>query len=193
MEDSPDLVFVLAGLFRFFLARAKLDTARASSEALMSLAADQGFPIFLAEGSIFRGWALAEQGHLDTGIEQIRDGLAAHRAAGVQLGRPSHLAPLAEAYARAGRCDEGLAVVEDARAMVAETGERSYEAELHRLRGDLLREKAKRTGRKSGLETQAEEALRAAAGIARGQGARALELRALLALCRLRGVRRSST
>lgn len=87
----------------------------------MSLAAGQGFLFFLAEGSIFRGWALAEQGHLDTGIEQIRDGLGAHRAAGVQLGRPSHLALLAEAYARAGRCDEGLAVVEDARAMVAET------------------------------------------------------------------------
>ena len=61
-------------------------------------------------------------------------------------------------------------MVEDARAMVAETGERSYEAELHRLRGDLLHEKAKRTGRKSGLETQAEEALRTATGIARSQG-----------------------
>jgi hypothetical protein len=102
------------------------------------------------------------------------------------MGRWSHLALLAEAYARARRFDDGLDVLGEAIATVAATGDRSYEADLHRLKGDLLRQKAAEAGPKSGLEAQAEESIREAIAIARRQGAKSFELRAVLALCRLR-------
>jgi predicted ATPase len=164
--------------------------ARARSEALIGLAAEQGFTFFVDEASIFRGWAIAEQGEPEAGIEQIRQGLAAHRAAGVEMGRPSHLALLAEAYARAGRFDEGLGVIEEAIVIVADTGERSNEADLYRLRGDLLCQQAGQKGRKAAIDARAEQSLEQAIAIARRQGARAFELRAALTLYRLRQGRR---
>lgn len=167
--------------------RGDAERARLTSESLMLLATDQGFPFFRGEASIFRGWALAEQGaeqgDVEAGVEQMLRGLAEHRAAGVEMGRPSHLALLAEAYAKLERVDDGLAVIDEALAMHADG---SYEADLHRVKGDLLRRKAERAGRKSALETQAEVALREALAIARRQESRSLELRAAVALCRLR-------
>ena len=106
------------------------------------------------------------------------------------MGRASHLSLLAEAYARAGRFDEGLGVIEEAIAIMADTGERSNEAELYRLRGDLLRQQAGEKGRKVAIDTRAEQSLEQAMAIARRQGARGFELRAALALYRLRQGRR---
>ncbi len=163
--------------------RGDAERARLHAETLMALATEQGFPFFRSEASIFRGWALAAQGHAEEGIEDMRRGLAAHRDGGVEMGRPSHLALLAEAYARDGRVDEGLAVLDEAATMRVDT---SYEAELHRLRGELLRRKAERAGRRSALERDAEAAMREALAIAERQQALSLELRAAMSLCRLR-------
>jgi DNA-binding winged helix-turn-helix (wHTH) protein/predicted ATPase len=151
--------------------------AMACCDALMPLAAEQGFGFLLAEGAIFRGWALADQGRAEEGIEQIRSGLAAQRAGGAEMGRPSHLALLAEAYGRAKRHEEGLGAVDEALAIVASTGECAHEAELHRLKGELLG----RTDR----ESEAQACLRHAIDVAQRQGARSLELRAALSLVRM--------
>jgi len=159
--------------------------ALACSDGLMTVAAEQGFAFLLAEGAIFRGWALAEQGRVDAGIEQIQQGLAAHRAAGAEMGRPSHLALLAGAYGRSKRPEDGLGAVEEGLAIALRTGERAYEADLHRLRGELIGQMAARAGRTSRLEGEAEECFRHALDVARRQGARAFELRAALALVRL--------
>ena len=166
--------------------RGEAAAAQACSETLIALATEQEFPFFVAEGTIFRGWALAEQGEGASGIEEMRRGLAAHRAAGVEMGRPSHLALLAEAYGRAGRTDEGLVLLDEALTTAAATEERSCEADLLRLKGELLLQTAKRTARKAAIEADAEAALRQALAIARRQGARSFELRAAMALARLR-------
>jgi adenylate cyclase len=173
--------------------RREAAAAEACCEALMTLAAEQGFAFLLAEGAIFRGWALAEQGRADAGIELIRRGLSAQRGGGAEMGRPSHLALLAEAHGKAGRPQEGLQVVEEALATVAETGERAYEAELHRLKGELLAQLGPRAGRKDGSDGAAEECLRHAVAVARRQGARSLELRAALSLVRLDRTGRRAT
>src|SRR5262249_48170007 len=82
---------------------------------------------------------------------------------------------------------DGLAVLEDALATQAETGEHSYEADLHRLKGELLLlSGARRTRRKGAIETVAEESLEQAFAIGRRQGARSFELRAATSLTRLR-------
>ena len=90
------------------------------------------------DGTFLRGWALAAQGQGAEGIAQMRQGLAAVRATGTAVSMPRYLAWLAEAYGQVGQVDEGLHLLAEALAVVDTTGERFYEAELHRLHGELL-------------------------------------------------------
>ena len=112
------------------------------------------------------------------GSRPLRAGLAAQRAGGTEMGRPSHLALLADACVQAERTDEGLAAIEEALAIVAATGECAHEAELHRLKGELLA--------RAGDAAAGDACLRHALALARRQGARSLELRAALGLARRR-------
>ncbi len=89
-------------------------------------------------GTIFRGWALAEQGQGEEGIAQIRLGLAASRAMGAKIWGPYCLALLTQAYKKVGQTEEGLTLLAEALTLVDKTGERWYEAELYRLKGELL-------------------------------------------------------
>jgi predicted ATPase len=107
------------------------------AEAQIGLASEQGFPDWLAWGTIWRGWALAEQGQEEEGIAQMLQGLAALRATGAEIVRPYWLALLAEAYGKAGQVKEGLNALAEALAQVGQTGERIWEAELYRLGGEL--------------------------------------------------------
>ncbi len=108
------------------------------AEALMALSTAQGFLYWLAVGTVWRGWALAEQGQREEGIAQIRQGQAALRAMGAKLGASNNLATLAEAYGKGGQAEEGLALLAEAFTVVQDTGERFREAELYRLKGELL-------------------------------------------------------
>ena len=144
----------------------------------MALSTEQGFPYWLAVGTIWRGWALAVQGQAEEGIAQIRQGLTAFRATGSEFLRPYFLTLLAEAYAQRGQAEEGLAVVSEALETVATTGERFYEAELHRLQGELSLQVPT-------PPAEAEACLQQALAVARRQQAKSLELRAAMSLARL--------
>lgn len=160
-------------------------------DALLRVASEQGFAFFVAEGAIFRGWALVQQGQVEPGLRQMREGLAAHHLSGARMGRPSHLALLADACARAHRFEEGLAAVAEALELVEATGERAFEAELHRLQGELLGQGA--PGDDGETRRRAEACVQRAIAVARLQQARSLELRAVLSLVRLEGARRRDT
>jgi class 3 adenylate cyclase/predicted ATPase len=149
------------------------------AEAGMALASEKGFPQFLALGMIMRGWALAVRGQGEEGIAQLHQGLAAFRAVGAELGRSRTLAWLAEAYGEVGQTEEGLTVLAEALAVVDKTGERHWEAELYRLKGEL------RLRQDVPDEQEAESYLRQAVAVARQQQAKSLELRAALSLSRL--------
>ena len=170
--------------------------------ALIALATEQGFPLYLVLERIRRGWALAAQGQIEEGISQIRQGLDAWRAMGTEVWRPSFLALLAEAYGKGEQVEEGLTVLAEALAAVNRSEERMYEAELWRLRGELTlqqaNQKSKGKSQKSKVETspqpltprpQAEEEAEGyflkAIDIARKQQAKSLELRAVMSLARL--------
>jgi predicted ATPase len=172
------------------------------AEAAMTLSTEQGFPLWLAMGTILRGWALAEQGQGEEGMAQICEGLAAFQAIGAALGRSAFLALLAEACGKTGQAEEGLRVLAEALAVVDKNGERLYEAEIHRLKGELTLQKAARGWRlKTGpLATQAsslkpqvsKEVEQEVVGyflkameIAQRQQAKSLELRAAMSLSRL--------
>ncbi len=123
---------------RFHQFRRDRQTAHEQAEAVITLCADQGFSYFLAIGTILRGWALAEEGQGEKGIAQIRQGLAGVQATGAEVATSYYLALLAEIQRRGGQIEEGLAVLDEALDLVDKTGERFYEAELYRLKGELL-------------------------------------------------------
>jgi predicted ATPase len=97
-----------------------------------------GFPHWLAVGTIRRGVAAVAQGQPEAGMAQIRQGLAALQGTGAQLGLPGYLCQLARAHKAMGQGAEGLALIDEALARVHSTGERLLEAELYRLKGELL-------------------------------------------------------
>ena len=154
-------------------------TACAYGNDCVALASEHGFPQWAAFGRILQGWADAQQGEATTGIARIRDGLAASEATGARVPTPLFLTLLAEALALAGKIEEGLAALDDALAKAAVSGERGWNAEIHRLRGEL-------TGRLPYPDpAKAEDSFRTALAIAREQGTRGYELRAATSLARL--------
>jgi class 3 adenylate cyclase/predicted ATPase len=88
---------------------------------------------------MYRGWVLAHQGRTAEGIAMLRDGIARWRGSGSEVNVPQLLALLAEAYVLDGQGAAGLAVTDEALALAERTGQRYWNAELQRLRGDLLR------------------------------------------------------
>jgi class 3 adenylate cyclase/predicted ATPase len=142
------------------------------SEKLVALASEQGFPFWLAIGRVLKGWAMAGAGDTTQGIAMLRSGLAAYQATGAELWAPYFLGLLAEACANTGQPDEGLSLVSEALAGVKESGARWSEAELHRLRAQLLLQ--------AGMAdvAEAEDSLRRAIAIAGAQMAKMWELRA---------------
>jgi len=154
-------------------------TACACSNDSVELASEHGFPYWAAFGRILQGWAVAQTGQATTGIADIRDGLAASEATGTRVRAPLFLTLLAEALALAGKVEEGLATLDEALAKAVASGERGWDAEIHRLRGEL-------TGRLPYPDpAKAEDSFRTALAIAREQGTRGYELRAATSLARL--------
>ncbi len=133
----------------------------------------------LAEGTILRGCALVEQGQGETGIAQMRQGIATLQAIGAEGHRLPYLALLAEAHGKAGHAEEELAVLAEGVAVVEKTGARNFEAELYRLQGELLLRQAAPDA------PQAASCFQQALNITRHQQAKTLELRAAVSLSRL--------
>jgi predicted ATPase len=166
------------------------------AETLITLCNEHGFSA-LFTGTTHRGWALAMQGQEEEGIQQIQQGMATDRAIGAEVWRPYHLALLAEAYGKTGQIEEGLTALAEALAAVNKTGERFYEAELYRLKGQLTLQKFQVSGStfqatnpqsltlNPQAEAEAEACFHKAIEIARKQQAKSLELRATVSLVRL--------
>jgi predicted ATPase len=97
-----------------------------------------GFPFFAALGKVLHGGALSEQGQRPEGIAPIQQGIELYGATGARLGIPLFLAILADAYGKDSRNAEGIPVIDEALALIRDTGEHVYEAELYRLKSELL-------------------------------------------------------
>ncbi|MDQ4134534.1 MAG: AAA family ATPase [Actinomycetota bacterium] len=154
-------------------------SARAAAQRAMDFAIEKGFPLYIALNRALLGWAHAQDGETESGISEIEGGLAAMEATGAWMLHTVFLAYLAEAYWKAERPGDALAAVERALALVEPTGERFWEAELHRRRGELLVELFPERAE------EAESELHEALAVAREQGAKSLEERAAASLARL--------
>ena len=166
--------------------RHECQAAQQRAEAAITLSNEYGFPFWSSVGTILRGWALAEKEQAGEGITGIRLGLAAHRATGAVTSQSWGLALLAEAYSKVGSLEEGLNAVTEALTMVAQTGERFYEAELYRLKGELtLKLRHSSDESYEARIKQAEACFQGAIAIARQQQAKSWELRAIISFVRL--------
>jgi predicted ATPase len=174
---SRCLISSVAAVFHLFRREVRLTQERA--EAAISLAKEQGFPYWMAVGSLMRGWALAHQGQVKEGLEQLTQGLRAYRATGAVVFQPYFLALLAEAHGIMGQPEAGLMALAEALTLVDTTGERWYQSELYRLRGAFLLQLS------ADNQREAEACFQHAMTIAQSQGAKAWELRTATSLARL--------
>jgi predicted ATPase len=199
LSHSFSLAWDLVGAAWFHLLRREENMVRTYAEEAIRLSTEQGFPFWLAMGNIYEGWALAQQGQPQEGITQIHHGLAALRASGAEGWRPYFLALLAEAYRKEGQVENELTTLAEALTLVDKSGERFYEAELHRLKGELtlqLKVESQKSkvpstqhptpGAQAEAEAEAEACFLKALEVSRKQQAKSLELRAVTSLVRLR-------
>jgi predicted ATPase len=166
------------------LTRGDPQAALKQAEAGVTLATEQEFPFVVASCTSLLGAALAALGRDGEGVRQMRQGLAALQAMGSPLGLPSGLALLATRYGKIGEIDEGLATLAEALHLVEKNGERLWEAELHRLKGELTLQSGDQSS-VSRAQNEAEECFQKALNIARRQQGKSLELRAATSLSRL--------
>lgn len=154
--------------------------AQEQAEALLALSTEQGFDFYKALGTFSRGVVRVKQGQVAAGIAQMSQGLADFRALEAEMFAPEFLGYLAEAYGLSGQAGKGLCLLTEALASGEKTGERYWDAELYRLKGELLLQAAAK-----GAEADAENCFHQAIALACQQKARSLELRTVMSLCRL--------
>jgi predicted ATPase len=180
LSHSHSLAVALTWRAYLYQSCQELSMVQEHAEALTRLAAEQGFPYWLALGTILRGWTLVKQGRqIEEDIGQLHQGLTAYRATGAELFRTYWLALLAEAYGTVGQTEEGLGVLSEALRVVDNSGEHQWEAELYRLKGELLLKQAIPD------TALAQTCFHQALDVARQQQAKSLELRAATSLARL--------
>ena len=173
---SPGCMAVsLGNASGFYMTLREPGTVREAAQRLSTLASEQQLPLFVAQGSVYRGWAMAEQGRADEGLALIRAGLDSLATLGNRLALPHYFRALSEAQARAGQIEEALATIEQAFSTVGEMqinlpGVLWWRGELHLKRRD---------------ETLADRDFREAIAVARRIGSKAFELRATTSLARL--------
>jgi class 3 adenylate cyclase/predicted ATPase len=145
---------------------------------LISVAVAQGFLLWRAMGTIYRGWVGVNNGDVRQGILLMREGSGAYQATGAVAWVPYQIALLAKACEIAGQIGEAADLLNEGLQMIEQTGERWLEAELHRHKGELVL--------RDGQPDAAEALFNKALNIAEQQGAKLWELRAAMSLARLR-------
>ena len=149
------------------------------AERVLALADEYGFPRWQGRALVIRGRALVGEGKAAAGLGEINEGLDLLRRTGLRLGYSLLLSLHADAAREAGRFDEGLSAAAAGLAHCEDTGERLFEAELWRLRGEIhARRGGGRARARNGDAAEAEACLARARTIARAQSARMIEKRA---------------
>jgi tetratricopeptide (TPR) repeat protein len=181
-ESGSKLVMEFVHFFAIFIyeLRRELEHMKERAEATMVLSTELGSVNRRGTSEIFLGWVDAMAGNLDSGIARMQHNLSELRASSEAI-NDYFLALIATALGKTGRFDEGLRTIDEAFPFIERTGQRVYEAEVHRLKGELL------LAQDATNAAQAEHSFRAAIEISRRQKAKSWELRATTSLARLLG------
>jgi predicted ATPase len=175
--------------------RRESSLAQEFAEASVAVSTEHNLVLYQAAATVVRGWTLIDQGQAEEAVDEIRQGLAAYEATGTSLLRPHFLALLADALGKARKIEEGLKVLDEAMATADANGEHYYDAEIYRLRGELLlqqtvnRVHAAAVGKSvvdadSLARTTAEHCFTESIAIAQRQNAKSLQLRAAMSAAR---------
>ncbi|MDE0483562.1 MAG: AAA family ATPase [Candidatus Poribacteria bacterium] len=167
---------------------------------LVAICKEHGFSVWEPTGKIMKGWAFQQNsnGTHEEGIALIQEGIAEWESNRSRVLRPVYLGMLAHACGQAGKIQDGLQAVEKALAAGTESGERTNEAELYRLKGELLlksEEIVSTTTANTSVKTieknscaserEAEKCFQKALTIAQHQEAKLWELRTAVSLSKL--------
>jgi class 3 adenylate cyclase/predicted ATPase len=152
---------------------------QAAAEEEVAISAKQGFALWHATGTFFRGVGMLLQDSLEASLPLLLKGHDAFRSTGAELHRPFQLSILGDAYMQAARFREARAALDEGLALAEKNDERLQEAELQRLKGELL------LAESPDQAVAAEDCFRQAIETARRQQSRAWELRATMSLARL--------
>ena len=163
----------------FFSLLRERERTREYADALVILATELGNPARRAIGELYLGWFDSVAGDRPEGIERMQRALADFKASGSLTMASSFSSLIAQVQCLFGRYDEALVAIDEALAVIEQTGNRAFEAEVHRIKGELQLAK-------DGSNTvPAEQSFRTAIEVARAQKARSWELRATTSLARL--------
>ena len=150
------------------------------ADAGVTLGMQRGFPAWIAFGTVLRGWGQFAQGAVTAGIAEMHAGLAAMHELGAKSSLPHYLTMLAEAVGTTGDCAQALQHVDEALAAAERGGERAYESEAWRVKGEILVQSSM-----SNVQSSSEGCFQKALEVAHQQDAKLLELRAATSLSRL--------
>ena len=137
------------------LLQGRVAVASALAERAIAASDEHGFPRWLGTALVIRGAARVQQSGDGQGLSDIRSGLDALDRAGLRLGNSLLLSFATAADLRLGRFEEGLASAEAGLTHCRASGERLFESELWRLRGELLRRRARASGTSRSPDLQA--------------------------------------
>jgi len=171
---SIALALDYAAALRAFRGETK-DALQLADEGI-ALCKNKGLKFWLGLLTVRRGWALSRSGKIIEGLEDTRSGMDIWNKTGAKLAKPFLLSILAETLMRTEQFDEARAALDEALADGNLRGEHFYEAEVHRLSGEL--------SLLSGRPADAEASLTRALEVARSQGAHAFALRAATSIAR---------
>jgi class 3 adenylate cyclase/predicted ATPase len=158
---------------------AKYAAANAQSSEVVRLADEKGAALWKALGTMQKGCVLAQSGKASEAIQMITSGITMYRSTGSRLYLPIFLSHLSKAYGELGQFDQAWRYTGEAMAAVETTKERWYEAEIHRVTGEIAL-KLPQLG-----SSQAETYFERALNVARMQQAKSWELRAAMSMARL--------
>src|SRR5262245_35501042 len=173
------LAFAFAHLAMFHQYRRDREESRRHAEAATRICREQGIPFWLGVALILQGWGRATRTQAAEQIPSMHDGMTIYRATDAALWLPYFLTLLAETYGAASQPHAGLRLLDEAHTVIDNTQERFYEAEVHRVQGELVLAQA------ADQHAQAETCFQHALDVAHRQQARSWELRAALSLARL--------
>jgi class 3 adenylate cyclase/tetratricopeptide (TPR) repeat protein len=175
---SLAITYILDAWIHLF--RGDIRRTKEMSETCLSLCEEGGFGLFLPMGGIIHGWSLTfdEKTHAE-GIERVRQGIYSFQEAGAELFCSHWYALLGDLYLKAGMSNEAGDAISQGFSFANKNSERYFEAELFRLRGELIMDSANKG------ENGADKHFKKAIQIARKQNATSLELRAVISYARL--------
>jgi class 3 adenylate cyclase/predicted ATPase len=152
---------------------------QAAAEEEMTIGTEHGFQLWHALGTLHKGAGMLLQGRREEALPLLLKGFSAFRATGAEIRVPSYLGMLGDAYTQAGRFEDAHRALNEGLAVAEKNEDRCHQAELHRLKGELL------LAESPDQISAAEDCFRQALATALRQQSKGWELRATMSLARL--------